>query len=154
VLLPYLVSEEERAILTRFLGKLDVKVGVLEGEYTAIGNLVCANDFGAIVSPNITQADVVEETLGVKVLQEGLGGHTDVGAVVSATNNGFIAHPALEKELDKIEKALKVKGLRSTVNFGSPYVKAGIIANSNGYITGFKTSGIELGRIDDALGFV
>lgn len=90
----------------------------------------------------------------MKVLQEGLGGHTDVGAVVSATNNGFIAHPALEKELDKIEKALKVKGLRSTVNFGSPYVKAGIIANSNGYITGFKTSGIELGRIDDALGFV
>jgi len=89
----------------------------------------------------------------VPVVQTRLGLHEDVGAAVSATNRGFLAHPDLEGELKTIEETLKVKGLCTTVNFGSPYVKAGVIANSNGYITGLRTSGVEMGRIDDALNF-
>jgi translation initiation factor 6 len=135
------------------LKPLGVKVGVVGGEYTALGNLVAANDYGAIVSPRITDASAIEDVLGVPVAQTKVGLHEDVGAVVAATNKGFLAHPDLEGELKTIEKALKVKGLCTTVNFGSPYVKAGVIANSKGYITGLRTSGIEMGRIDDALNF-
>lgn len=154
VLIPSLFSDEEVAKLKDFLDPLDVKVGVVGGEYTALGNLVCANDKGAIASPNLSDVKVIEDTLGVEVVQKNLSGHTDVGAAVSATNKGFIAHPDLEDELSFIEDVFGVKGLCSTVNFGSPYVKAGLIANSNGYVTGLKTSGIEMGRIDDALGFI
>jgi len=41
-----------------------------------------------------------------------------------------------------------------TVNFGSPLVGSGILANSRGYVAGDETTGPELGRIEDALGFM
>ncbi|OYV09323.1 MAG: translation initiation factor 6 [Methanosaeta sp. NSP1] len=41
-----------------------------------------------------------------------------------------------------------------TVNMGSPLVGSGLLANSKGYLAGFETSGPELGRIEDALGFL
>lgn len=154
VLIPSLVSDEEVAKLKDFLDPLNVKVGVVGGEYTALGNLVCANDNGAIVSPDISDVKVMEDALGVEVVQKKIGEHTDVGATVAATNKGFIAHPDLEDELPFIRDVLGVKGLCSSVNFGSPYVKAGLIANSNGYMTGLQTSGIEMGKIDDGLGFI
>ncbi|MFH1789355.1 MAG: translation initiation factor IF-6 [Candidatus Altiarchaeota archaeon] len=154
VLIPSLVSDDEVEKLKGFLEPLGVEVGVVGGEYTALGNLVCANDKGAIASPNVRDKDVLEDVLGVEVVQEPVGGHADVGAVVYATNNGFIAHPDLEKELSSVEDVLGVKGLCTTVNFGSPYVKAGVIANSNGYMTGLRTSGVEMGRLDDGLGFI
>ncbi len=154
VLAPYLVSDDLTKKLECFLNPLDVKVGVVGGDYTALGNLVCANDYGCFASPMISETDVLEGVLGVPIVQKKIGGHSDVGAVISATNKGFVAHPDLEGELDEIEQVLKVKGLCSTVNFGSPYVKAGLIANSKGYIAGLRTSGIELGRVDDAFGFI
>jgi len=40
------------------------------------------------------------------------------------------------------------------VSFGSPLVGSAILATRNGLITGTKTSGPELGRIEDALGFI
>ena len=43
---------------------------------------------------------------------------------------------------------------RFRTNFGFPFVKSGLIANSNGYLAGSRTTGIELGRIDEALGFL
>jgi len=153
VLLPYLISDEEVEKIRGFLEPLGVAVGVIEGEYTALGNMVTANDRGAIVSPAISDVKTIRKTLSVPVVQTRLGLHEDVGAAVSATNRGFLAHPDLEGELKTIEETLKVKGLCTTVNFGSPYVKAGVIANSNGYITGLRTSGVEMGRIDDALNF-
>ena len=153
VLLPYLISDEEVEKIRGFLEPLGVAVGVVGGEYTALGNMVAANDHGAIVSPAISDVKTIRKTLSVPVVQTNLGVHEDVGAAVSATNRGFLAHPDLEGELKTIEETLKVKGACTTVNFGSPYVKAGVIANSKGYITGLRTSGIEMGRIDDALNF-
>ncbi len=41
-----------------------------------------------------------------------------------------------------------------TVSFGSPLVGSAILATTKGLITGTKTSGPELGRIEDALGFI
>jgi translation initiation factor 6 len=41
-----------------------------------------------------------------------------------------------------------------TVNFGSPLIGSGLLANSKGYIAGEETSAPEMGRIEDALGFL
>lgn len=153
VLLPYLISEKKEEELRGFLGKLGVDLAVLGGKHTALGNLVAANDHGAVVSPRIAEVRAIEKALNVPAVKMEVGGHEDVGAILCTTNKGFVAHPDAEKELGKLEEIFKVKGMCSTVNFGFPFVKSGIIANSNGYITGLKTSGIELGRLDDALGF-
>ncbi|RLF51129.1 MAG: translation initiation factor IF-6, partial [Thermoplasmata archaeon] len=41
-----------------------------------------------------------------------------------------------------------------TVNHGAPLIGSGIIANSHGAIIGSLTTGIEMNRIEEALGFL
>ncbi|MDP2766906.1 MAG: hypothetical protein Q8O41_05580 [Candidatus Methanoperedens sp.] len=41
-----------------------------------------------------------------------------------------------------------------TVNFGSPLVVSGLLANSKGYVAGEDTTGPEISRIEDTLGYL
>jgi translation initiation factor 6 len=155
ILMPYFVTNEEMETITKFANGMGVKTLRIEEKYTALGNMIAANDKGAVISTSLTRDyREIEDVLGVEVQATDLGGRTEVGAFVSATNKGFLAHPAAEQQLKRLSEILKVEGMLGTVNCGIPYVKSGLIANSNGYITGRKTTGIELQRIDDALGFI
>jgi len=72
-----------------------------------------------------------------------------------ATNQGILAHPRIsEAEIAVLEDLFGLPVDVGTVNFGSPLVGSGLLANSHGYMAGLDTSGPELGRIEDALGFV
>jgi len=154
LLVPYFIADSELDAITRFMKGLGVNVTRLEDKYTALGNMMACNNKGAFASTFIREYKAVEDTLGVEVVSGDVAGRTEVGAYVVATNKGFLAHPDAEGRLGHIAEALKVKGMVGTVNCGVPFVKAGIIANSNGYLTGGLTTGIEMQRIDDALGFV
>jgi translation initiation factor 6 len=71
------------------------------------------------------------------------------------TNRGVLTHPRLaETELAELEDLFGLPVDVGTVNFGSPLVGSGILANSQGYVAGDDTTGPELGRIEDALGFM
>jgi len=154
LLLPYYVTEKETEKLKSFLTPLEVNVVKIEDKHTALGNLIAANDKGALISPKIEDVKVIEDALGVEVEKRSIAGYEEVGACILPTNKGFIAHPDLEEEIEFLKDLFKVSGNVGSVNFGFPFVKSGIIANSFGYITGLNTSGIELGRIDEALGFL
>jgi len=41
-----------------------------------------------------------------------------------------------------------------TINYGFPLVGSSLLANTKGYVAGLETTGIELGRIEEALGFI
>jgi len=72
-----------------------------------------------------------------------------------ATNKGMLCHPKIEdEEKKKLEELFDVPVDIGTVNHGIPYVGAGVVANANGAIMGSKTTGIEMGRIEDALNLV
>ncbi len=156
VLLPYFVSEAEAESLRKKLDDVgvDVKVGRVPGVATALGNLISCNDNAAIVSPMLGDVGVIEDILGVPVTVTDISGHDEVGAYCIATNKGFMVHPEAEPQIDALSEIFGVPGGPGSVNFGVPYVKSGLIANSNGYLTGGRTSGIELGKIDEALGFL
>jgi len=153
LLLPYFISDDEIEKLKKSIGE-DINIGRLMDKCTAIGNLVACNDHTAIVSPMISETKTIKKVLGVRVVKKAISGHDEVGACCVATNKGFLVHPDSEDELNKLSKIFKVNGLVGSVNFGFPFVKSGLIANSNGYIAGSRTTGIELGRIDEALGFL
>ena len=61
--------------------------------------------------------------------------------------------------LDDVEKIcsqscgeeFEIKLMEGTVNFGLPLVGAGIVANSNGAVCGRQSTGVELGRMEEAL---
>lgn len=156
LIVPYFVSDEAINEIKRFLTEsdIDINIGRVFDKYTAIGNMMACNDKSVMVSHDISDTKVIRDILNVEVVRGYIASHREVGACCIATNKGFVAHPDAKDELDKISDIFGVKGDVGSVNFGFPFVKSGIIANSNGYITGFRTTGIELGRIDDALGFL
>ncbi|MBU0761499.1 MAG: translation initiation factor IF-6 [Candidatus Altiarchaeota archaeon] len=153
LLVPYFTPDNELHELQRFAKANGFNVARIDGKYTAIGNLIATNDKRALVSEDILEYKKIQETLDVEVVSGNIASKKEVGTYILATNKGFIAHPDAEKQLKQLEEVFGVKGLLGTVNCGIPFVRSGIIANSFGYITGRKTTGIELQRIDDALGF-
>ncbi len=158
LLLPYFAKNDTKQEIQAFFDRegIDARVGIVDDKHTALGNLVAANDRAVLASPKLTDTSVIEDTLGVDVTADELyGGHEEVGSCLAVTNRGLLAHPDAEKELDKLKDLFKVPEANvGSVNFGVPYVGAGLLANSEGYVTGSATSGIEMGRIDDALGFL
>lgn len=156
LLLPHFTAKGEVERIKKKIkdAGIDLNIATVDENCTAIGNLVCANDNAAVISPKFYKKKVFEDTLGVEVIQRKIANHEEVGSCTVATNKGFIVHPKAEQELDELAEIFKVEGKIGTANFGFPYMGAGLIANSNGYITGTRTSGIELGKIDDALGFI
>ncbi len=150
ILLPSTVSDEEIQILKQ----TGLNVERLKSKFTAIGNLISANDKGAIVS-NLFKGEVnqdIKDTLGVPIQTMSIGGFVQVGSMVVATNAGAIVHPkANDAEISKISEILQVEAEPATVNGGSPFLSSGIIANLRSVIVGNLTTGPELIMISRAL---
>lgn len=142
----------------RVFEKAGLRVLRLEqSRLNAAGNNVLCNDHGAIVHPDLPakSAASVAEALGVEVERAAIAGLPTVGTAAAATNKGVLAHPlASDAELAFLKKALHAPARIGTVNHGHGLVGAGIAANQNGVAAGSRTTGIELGRIDEALGFL
>ena len=91
ILLPYTVSDDE----IRILKQTGLNVERLKSKFTAIGNLISANDKGAIVS-NLFKGEVdqnIKDILGVPLQTCSIGGYVQVGSMIVATNAGAIVHP-------------------------------------------------------------
>lgn len=139
-----------------FFKKLGLNVFVSPFKQTALGNLILVNDKGCIIPLEMAGIrSKLEECFSVPVKTGSVAGLPIVGSAAFATNRGLLAHPnCTEKEMELLESVLGVKGDIGTVCFGSPFVGAGIVANSRGFIIPEETKGPELQRIDEALGFL
>ncbi|MFZ2070131.1 MAG: translation initiation factor IF-6 [Halobacteriota archaeon] len=123
---------------------------------SAAGNVILANDTVALVHPGLSQdaLDVVKATLGVRVYKGTIGGLKTVGMAAVATNRGILAHKnATREELEFLEEIYELPVEIGSVNFGVPVIGAALLANTKGYAAGDETTGAELGRIEEALGF-
>jgi translation initiation factor 6 len=132
-------------------------VSELPGKINAAGNVVLANDSGAYVHPDLSREamQAVEDALDVAVERGELADVQTVGTAAVATNDGVLCHPkATDDQLDRLEDALGVPADIGTINYGAPLVGSGLLANENGYVVGQDTTGPELGRIDQALGYI
>ncbi len=144
-----LALEREVAILEQAL-----PTARLKGKMTAAGNIILANDTAALVHPALSDRhlEVIRDTLKVDVRRGTIGGLKTVGMAGVATNKGLLVHPrATEEELSALEELFRLPVDIGTVSFGSPLVGSAILATTRGLVTGTKTSGPELGRIEDAL---
>jgi len=148
------ILEYERETLEE---AVDVPVAELPGTINAAGNVVLANDAGAYVHPDLPReaVGIVADTLDVPVERGDLAGVQTVGTAAVANNTGVLCHPkATDEELDALEAALDVRADVGTINYGAPLVGSGLLANDAGYVVGEDTTGPELGRIEDALGYI
>lgn len=150
ILLPSTVSDDE----IRILKQTGLNVDRLKSKFTAIGNLISANDKGAVVS-NLFKGEVdqnIKDILGVPLQTLSIGGYIQVGSMIVATNAGAIVHPiANDSEISRISEILQVEAEPATVNGGSPFLSSGILANFSSVIVGNLTTGPELIMISRGL---
>ena len=84
-----------------------------------------------------------------------LAGVRTVGTAAVATDDGVLCHPkTTDEELDALEELFGAYADIGTINYGGPLVGSGLVANGSGYVAGQETTGPELGRIEDALGYI
>jgi translation initiation factor 6 len=153
ILSSFVRQEEIDAIKAGFSGN----VAIMESRKTAFGNLVLANDKGALVDARMKEPIMkrVSDALGVEVVPGKIAGLTYVGSLAVATNKGVLAHPlATEEEKKVLESVLKVPVDVGTINCGIPYVGTGLIANSCAAVAGSLTTGPEMFIIGNALDVV
>ena len=152
IILPRHVWPEEVEAL-KTLG--DVNITIAETRRTAYGNLVLANDYGAVVDPRLKKADIkmISDTLGVEVVPGEVAGLPYVGSLTTVTNKGMMAHPLVKPEEETLLRdVLKVPLGVGTINCGIPYIATGLIGNSKVAVAGSLTTGPELFMISQALG--
>jgi translation initiation factor 6 len=134
-----------------------LKVCIIEDKFNAAGNDILMNDHGALVHPNLQDDTLkaIEETCNVPVYRGTIGSLKTVGMAAVVTNKGCLCHPKVtDKEKMQLEKVFQVKVMIGTVNHGAPLIGSGLVANTKGAIIGNRTTGIEMGRIEEALGFL
>jgi translation initiation factor 6 len=155
LIVPHFVREEELQPI--HAAAEDLNIGVLETKRTAYGNMVLANDHGAIVDPRTTPKIMkqISEILDVEVVPGEIAGLPYVGSLALATNKGVLTHPLIKEEEQELLKSVLHAPLDvGTVNCGIPYVGTGLVGNSYGAVAGTLTTGPELFIIENVLDLV
>ncbi len=132
-------------------------VFVIEDKINAAGNDILVNDNGALVHPHLTDETLkeIEDIFKVPVHRGTIGSLDIVGMAAVVTNKGLLCHPKVTPdEKRQLEKIFNVSVMIGTVNHGVPLIGSGLVANTKGAIVGNLTTGIELGRIEEALNFL
>ncbi len=144
MLIPNISFEHELSYLKKSTG---LNVQVLDVKMTALGNMMCVNDKGGVVSPKIPKEAVktIQDTLGIEIIQKKIAGYHQVGAMAYANNHGGIIHPETDDDdIKAVSDILKVKIEPATINGGIPYVASGILANNKSIVVGNLTNGPEI----------
>ncbi|MHC1579745.1 MAG: translation initiation factor IF-6 [Candidatus Alkanophagales archaeon] len=152
VVTPYALDEEIEVLRAR----TGLDVWRLPDRLSAVGGVILMNEEAALVHPELSEraVDLLREKLGVRVYRGTIAGVKNVGMAAVATSKGVLAHKdASVEELEFLEEVFGLPAEVGSVNFGSPFIGAALVANSKGYAVGDETSGIELGVIESALGF-
>ena len=134
--------------------KEKIPVLMLRDKMNAAGNNILANDNGAIINPELGSIaeSQISDILGVEVVRAAIAGYSTVGSVCVATNKGCLCNVDVkEEDISLIQDILKVEAKTGSVNHGSKYLGAGILANSKGALIGDETTPIEMGKIEDGL---
>lgn len=159
IVVPYYIWDTELERINAALGEygLDIRVEPFLSKLTALGNLILANDKAALVSAKFTreEAKQLEDILGVEVERGVIADFHAVGSVGVVTNKGGLVHPeTTEEELEWLRGLFKVDIYLGTANQGVPFVGSCMLANSFGVVVGHLTTGPEIVKIEEALGFL
>lgn len=134
-----------------------ITVAKIPDKYTAVGNIIALNDNGAIVTSLLsdTSVKIIGDVLGIKVERFSIANSNIIGSLATVTNKGALLHPeTTTEEIKFVEEVFEVPADIGTVGRGISLVGACSIANSFGAIVAENTTGPEMVRIEESLGFL
>jgi len=144
ILLPKTAYLDEYDFLKK---ETNLEVGVIDSKFTALGNLICTNDKGAVVSPLFSEDDckTIKKVLGIEIIKKRIAGFNQIGSVMVTNNSGAVIHPETdEKDMKAFANLLGIKIEHSSINAGIPYVSSGVLANNHNLVVGSLTTGPEI----------
>lgn len=153
IIIPYLFEEYAKEELVKMMKKIDINVGILKNKYTSLGNLILANDKGAVVSPilSIASRKIISDVLDVEIVPATIGRFSYVGSLAVSNSHGALIAPMIrEDEKMVIKDILKTSLYTGTINGGVEFISSGIVVNDNGVVVGTATTGKELMTISQA----
>ncbi len=152
ILVPGLIRDNE----LQELREVGLNVVVIHTPYTALGNIILANNYAAMFYEELGEREVslMVESLGVIRFRRGtIAKIPTVGSAAVITDKGGVVHPDVsDEELNELSKFFGVSMDVGTVNFGVAFIKTGLVANNYGALVGERTTGPEIMRIIKALG--
>ena len=154
ILVSNIVTDLELEKFSKISKTYDISFGVLPDRSNAIGNNFLVNDSGGFSNERLGKRakDKAEDILKVNLVSQSINDMDTLGMIGCITNKGGLYHPDISSsEKEKMEEVFQIELMEGTVNFGLPLVGAGIVANSNGAVCGRQSTGVELGRMEEAL---
>lgn len=153
LLLPPIVTDDE----LHHFDQLRIPYHILETDYTALGNLLVANDHACLISPLLEPHKAeIKKALRVSSIRAFALPDIEVSGSLAVLNDKGILLSAFASERDAahVQELFGLPVARGTVNLGSPFVRSGITVNAHGFLFGSRTGGPEAIHIDQALGFL
>ncbi len=154
ILVSNLITTMESDKIEAIASDIGLNFGVLSERSNAIGNNFLINDRGGFCNERLTPRSKTsaEEVLEIKIESRSFNRMDTLGMIGCVTNKGGLCHPEIsDEEKEIMEKVLEVPVMEGTVNFGMPLVGAGVISSTNGAVCGRQSTGVELGRVEEAL---
>ncbi|MGC8645680.1 MAG: translation initiation factor IF-6 [Thermoplasmata archaeon] len=145
-----MITDEELKLIPR-----EINVAVVDDRLNAVGNNILVNDKAALVHEGMGEdaARTIADALGVEVFRGSFKSIKTVGSSGLVTKKGMIIPPNMsDDEIESIAKLFGVKGKVGTANFGSMYIGASVVSNSNGALIGEDSTTVEISNIEEALG--
>ncbi|MEM0138805.1 MAG: translation initiation factor IF-6 [Thermoplasmatales archaeon] len=145
-----MVTEDELKLIPE-----NIRVGVINDRLNATGNNILVNDRIAMVHEEMAERSIkiISDVLGVEVVRGSFKSIKTIGSSGLVTNKGIILPPNMsDEEIENIGKLFGVRGSVGTANFGSMYIGASVVSNSNGAIVGEDSTTVEISNIEEALG--
>jgi translation initiation factor 6 len=128
-----------------------VKIQRVEERLSALGNVICCNDYVALVHPDIEREteELIADVLDVEVFRQTIAGNVLVGSYCALSNQGGIVHPQTSiADQEELSSLLQVPLVAGTVNRGSSVVGAGVVVNDWLAVAGLDTTAPELSVIE------
>jgi len=130
-----------------------VAVQRVEERLSALGNVIVANDYVALVHPDIDREteEIIADVLKVEVFRQTVADNVLVGSYAAITNQGGIVHPKTSiQDQEELSTLLQIPLVAGTVNRGSDVIGAGLVVNDWCAFTGFDTTATEISVIEAA----
>ena len=146
LLVPSSITDREMKTLTKYLPE-DVVVKKVDDKLSALGNVICTNDYVAIIHPDLDKEteEIIKDTLNVEVFRSTVANNVLVGSYCVVSNLGGIVHPMVTfSELEELTSLFQIPIAAGTINRGSDLVSSACLVNDSVGFVGSETTTAEL----------
>jgi len=123
----------------------------VEERLSALGNVIAANDYVALVHPDVDREteEIIADVLKVEVFRQTVADNVLVGSYCAITNQGGLVHPKTSiQSQDELSSLLQIPLVAGTVNRGSDVIGAGVVVNDWCAFAGLDTTATEISVIE------